>query len=39
MILLDQTGDQADASFIDRIERWLDDEACPAGQQTGGERG
>jgi len=39
MILLDQTGDRADASFIDRMERWLAVEDGTAGQQTGEEHG
>lgn len=39
MILLEQTGDPADASFIDTMERWLDGEDGPAGQQTGWEHG
>jgi TIR domain len=39
LFLLDQTGDQADASFIDRMEQWQADEGSPAGQQTDGEHG
>ena len=39
MIVLDQTGDPADTSFLDKMERWLAGEDGPAGQQAGGERG
>jgi hypothetical protein len=39
MILLDQTGDGADASFSDRMDEWLNEDAGPAGQQRDGEQG
>jgi hypothetical protein len=37
--LLTQTGDQADADFAERIERWRADQDWRAGQQTDGEHG
>jgi hypothetical protein len=35
MLLLDQTGDHADASFAAKVEQWLAGEDGPAGQETG----
>ena len=37
--LLTQTGDQADAAFAERIERWRADQDRPAGQRTDGDHG
>jgi hypothetical protein len=39
MLLLGQTGAEADASFVDRIEQWLAVEDGTAGQQAGEEGG
>ena len=39
MSLLEQTGDAADASFLDRMDEWLADASGEAGQQMGREHG
>lgn len=39
MSLLEQTGEAADASFLDRMDEWLTDASGEAGQQMGREHG
>jgi hypothetical protein len=39
MLLLDQTGVESDASFVDSIDQWLADGDGAAGPGIGGDHG
>jgi TIR domain len=39
MLLLDQTGVESDASFVDSIDQWLAGDDGPAGPRIGGDHG